>query len=106
MGLEQTGDPGVWRLLCTVPAAPQRHTSSPSIVSLSPSALPSVQIPLSSLILFQHCTLGGGMTDGTGAIFLFAICTACHSTVSKTVDGHANNSNDITETTLSEQPVS
>lgn len=84
MGLEQTRDPGVWRFSCTVPAAPQRHTSSPSIVSLSPSALPSVQIPLSSLVLFQYCKLGA-RGDGTGAIFLFALCTACHSTVSKIV---------------------
>ena len=70
MGLEQTTDPRVWRLLCTVPATPQRHTSSPGIVSLSPSALPSVQIPLSSLILSQYCKLGAGVErDGTGPSF-------------------------------------
>lgn len=52
-------------------------------------------------------SLGRGRRGhGTGAIFLFAVCTACHSTVSKIVLVVMQIIVTTTETTLSEQPVS
>lgn len=80
LGLERTGDPGVWRLLCTVPAAPQRHTSSLPALSHSLHLLSHLSESL-FLISFRNCKT----EEGTGDMFLFAVCTGCHPAVSKTV---------------------
>lgn len=83
-----------------------RGTQALPVLSHCLHLLSHLSKSLSPLSFYSNIvSLGRGGT-GLGHLVIRCLYSLSLDSVQDCVDGHANNSNDITETTLSEQPVS